>query len=253
MSRKQLLEMAKPILFNTEMVQAILKNKKTVTRRIVKYYGRTPTMDGKDKFYKIDENLNGTNPNRLYAGFYNDNDVFEYKGETMIDALYYPLYFKVGDILYVRETWQEVFETEYGRDRPFNIRELITNFDEIDKIKAGLSTQCSRPSDPAREKYYVFKASDIHYADSEDRLRWKPSIHMPKSAVRIFLKVKNVYVERLQEISNWDIKQEGLPYSEEKKKFIELWNSTIKKQDLNQYGWEANPWVWVIEFERTEG
>lgn len=261
MSRKQLLEMAKPILFNTEMVQAILKNKKTVTRRIVKYYGRTPTMDGKDKFYKIDENLNGTNPNRLYAGFYNDNDVFEYKGETMIDALYYPLYFKVGDILYVRETWQEVFETEYGRDRPFNIRELITNFDEIDKIRAGLSTQCSRPSDPAREKYYVFKASNIRYADSKDCLRWKPSIHMPKAIARIFLKVTDVRVERLQDITKEQALKEGIsvkwdngfdrftyPWEE----FMNTWNSTIKKQDLDRYGWEANPWVWVIEFEKGD-
>lgn len=223
MNKVELLQRAKPILFNVDMVQAILKNKKTVTRRIVKYYGRTPTMDGKDKFYKIDENLNGTNPNRLYAGFYNDNDVFEYKGETMIDAMYYPLYFKVGDILYVRETFAHTW-------RP-------------DSNDIGFIYKAD--GEPQEFPYW----GNVEQSKVEV---WIPSIHMSKKAARIFLKVKDVYVERLQEISNWDIKHEGLPYSEEKINFIELWNSTIKKQDFKKYSWDANPWVWVIEFEKVE-
>ena len=89
---------------------------------------------------------------------------------------------------------------------------------------------------------------------------WKPSIHMPKEAARIWLKVTNVRVERLQEITSEQIYREGVeveyPHAlngEEKRyAFSTLWNSTIKKSDLDRYGWDANPYVWVIEFERGE-
>ena len=218
MAREELLKVAKPILFSQEMVKAILEGRKTVTRRAVKYYGRTPTMDKKDKFYKIDENLNGENPNRLYAGFYNDNDVFEHEGETIIDAIYYPLYFKVGDILYVRETWLKADDGYYYRADETSI------------------------SKEAREQYGY---------------KWKPSIHMPKSLARIFLKVMDVRVERLQDITEEQAIKEGVKLPSVKanyvNSFIPLWNSTIKKQDINKYGWDANPFVWVIEFERING
>ena len=102
------------------------------------------------------------------------------------------------------------------------------------------------------EKYYK--------NGKEVAIRWHPSIHMPKEAARIFLRVTNVRVERLQEITTNQIEQEGVeteyPHvlnGEEKKyAFQNLWNSTIKKSDLDRYGWNANPWVWVIEFERCE-
>jgi len=217
MNREELLKNAKPILFNTEMVQAILEGRKTVTRRVVKYYSRTPTKDGKDKFYKIDENLNGTNPNRLYAGFYNNNDIFYIDGEKHIDALYYPLYFKVGDILYVRETWAKIDDLPYDN--------------------------------------YVYRTD---YGTTEDdsfppsMYKWKPSIHMPKEAARIFLKVTDVRVERLQDITPNDIDREGTPFGltiAPYNGFSRLWNELNTKRG---YGWEANPWVWVIEFERVE-
>ena len=250
MTKEELLKIAKPILFNTEMVQAILEGRKSVTRRITKpqpthhYYEDCSSVDWID--------TGGNNWACKNCG----GEIAPFTGKSRIRAPY-----QEGDILYVRETWQEVFETEYGRDRPFNIRELITNFDEIDKIKAGLSTQCSRPSDPAREKYYVFKASDIRYADSEDCLRWKPSIHMPKELARIFLKVTDVRIERLQDITIKGIEKEGYPHEIDFSYtpiatqgimfewWVNTWNSTIKKQDLDIYGWKANPWVWVIEFE----
>ena len=93
------------------------------------------------------------------------------------------------------------------------------------------------------------------------RTGWRPSIHMPKEAARIFLRVTGVRVERLQEIDkHWDsYDKEGVrnPKFENisiamQEKFISIWNSTIKPADLEQYGWGANPWVWVIEFERIE-
>ena len=89
-------------------------------------------------------------------------------------------------------------------------------------------------------------------------LRWKPSIHMPKEAARIWLKVTDVRVERLQEITETQAQSEGCNSGlltgacTARGQFEALWNSTIKKSDLDYYGWSANPWVWVIEFERCE-
>lgn len=105
-----------------------------------------------------------------------------------------------------------------------------------------------------------------------DGLKWHPSIHMPKEAARIFLRVTDVRVERLQNITKDGAIAEGaetdeyLDYEEWatavappgskmitlRDYFSELWDSTVKKSDLDRYGWDANPWVWVIEFERVE-
>lgn len=127
-----------------------------------------------------------------------------------------------GDILYVRETWKE-----------------------------------------APKGYYYYE--DWQKDDIADVTKWHPSIHMPKEAARIWLKVTDVRVERLQEISEDGAKAEGANFKngknvgfEEKmnrtaiERFTEIWNSTIKKSDIDRYGWDANPWVWVIEFERCE-
>ena len=83
---------------------------------------------------------------------------------------------------------------------------------------------------------------------------------MPKEAARIWLKVTEVRAERLKDITHVDIIMEGVmpeylnSRSGEKTRedFIRLWNSTVKKSELEIYGWNANPWVWVIEFERCE-
>lgn len=85
---------------------------------------------------------------------------------------------------------------------------------------------------------------------------------MPKAAARIWLKVTDVRVERLQDIDGQGVLKEGLnspvhPKADyfnmnQREMFEDLWNSTIKKSDIERYGWEANPWVWVIEFERCE-
>ena len=93
--------------------------------------------------------------------------------------------------------------------------------------------------------------------------KWKPSIHMPREAARLFLRVTDVRVERLQDIDDDGAKAEGANYQDGKNvgweekmrrtaidRFAEIWDNTIKPADLHLYGWEANPWVWVIEFER---
>ena len=120
-----------------------------------------------------------------------------------------------GDILYVRETWKK-----------------------------------------APNGYYYYE--DWQRNDIADVTKWKPSIHMPKEAARIWLKVTDVRVERLQEITEVQAQAEGCNSGlltgacTARGQFEDLWNSTVKKSDIDRYGWDANSYVWVIEFERCE-
>ena len=195
----------KPILFNTEMVRAILEGRKTVTRRVVKdmdiINGWDCEADGTPIAY-IDQATGDSYP------------------PTM------PCPHHPGDILWVRETWA--------------------------KSMAGT---------------FMYRADDKAIMVE----RWHPSIHMPKEAARLFLRVTDVRVERLQDIT--DYRAEGIHPSEaceecfavcggcdplnsptgcdnEIDAFAGLWDRTVKPADLPLYGWEANPWVFVIEFER---
>ena len=194
----------KPILFNTEMVRAILNGRKSCTRRILK--GGIP-FDEKAEYWNV-----------LKKGEWSGPICSEYFIKQCSP-------YKPGDILYVRETWSLRFDGEKC-------------FYKADK-------------NTSREEKCLLDYDDV---------RWHPSIHMPKEAARIFLRVTNVRVERLQEITSEQICKEGVeveePYAlngEEKRyAFSNLWNSTIKKSDLDRYGWDALPWVWVIEFERCE-
>lgn len=137
--------------------------------------------------------------------------------------------YQLGDILYVRETWCGLPVNEAGHMRGHTI--------------------------------YYYKA-DGELRPKGWRGTWHPSIHMPKEAARIWLKVTNVRVERLQEIAAESALAEGadkyihtngeLDENMTITSFIGIWNSTIKKSDLDRYGWNANPYVWVIEFERCE-
>ena len=109
---------------------------------------------------------------------------------------------------------------------------------------------------------FWYKADDKPWMSKD--LLWKPSIHMPKEAARIWLKVTDVRVERLQDITGLSVQKEGIEVdpnecaskfdfiSELFLLFQRLWDPTIKKSNLNHYGWDANPYVWVIEFERCE-
>ena len=194
----------KPILFNTEMVRAILDGRKACTRRLVK-----PQPDEKHT-YPLGFVTDSTEKKEVGCfGF----GIDEYGGSIQ----YAKPPYQPGDILYVRETWKK-----------------------------------------APNGYYYYE--DWQRNDIADVTKWHPSIHMPKEAARIWLKVTDVRVERLQEITSEQICREGVeveyPHAlngEEKRyAFSTLWNSTIKKADLDRYSWDANPWVWVIEFERCE-
>ncbi len=184
----------KPILFNTEMVRAILDGHKSVTRRLVKpqpvfpdgEIGTPARCDDGSWCFKIDQ--------------YHDVYDFEIKPPYQTD-----------DILYVREAWQQYY---YGS--------------------------------------YAYRAGHRFEADKG----WRPSIHMPKEAARLFLLVTNVRVERLRDITDDQLIAEGisgifnrLDYGLGRYSFSEIWDGTIPKGKLPIYGWEANPWVWVIKFE----
>ncbi len=203
----------KPILFNTEMVRAILDGRKTCTRRICKDANEytVPDMD----FYNADK--------RTYAVHnFADKEQMEQLSTAERTCPICP-----GDILYVRETWCALPVNEAGHMRGHSV--------------------------------YYYKA-DGDLRPEGWRGNWHPSIHMPKEAARIWLKVTDVRVERLQEITIDAIRNEGLSSMAVHagdmeialKEWEILWNSTIKKSDLDRYGWDANPYVWVIEFEQCQ-
>lgn len=210
-----------PILFNTEMVRAILDGRKTCTRRSVSFRQFLGMLPDKCKNAAPDEFLKGKR--MMFKPYCDMTDA-----ELIMTAYKAP--YEPGDILYVRETWKK-----------------------------------------APNGYYYYESWQRN--DIADVTKWKPSIHMPKEAARIWLKVTDVRVERLQDITSKEAKNEGvgnlfydtIGYSDKdygtevdpeygiaKEQFAWLWESTIKKSDLDRYGWQANPWVWVIEFERCE-
>ena len=191
----------KPILFNTEMVRAILDGRKTCTRRICKDANECTVPDM--EFYNADK--------RTYA-VHNFADKEQMEQLSTAERTC-PIC--TGDILYVRETWKE-----------------------------------------APKGYYYYE--DWQKDDIADVTKWKPSIHMPKEAARIWLKVTNVRVERLKESTEVQAQAEGCNSGlltgacTARGQFEDLWNSTVKKSDIDRYGWDANSYVWVIEFERCE-
>ena len=186
----------KPILFNTEMVRAILNGRKTCTRRVVKHN----TEKVLDSPYHMEHS--------------------EMEDAWLIRRLCRAPY-EPGDILYVRETF----------------------------IQAAAHT-------------FWYKADDKAWMSKD--LLWKPSIHMPQEAARIWLKVTDVRVERLHDITENGIKNEGIRLkqkdcvskfdyiSELYFLFSRLWDLTIKKSDIDHYGCQANPYVFAIEFVKID-
>lgn len=193
----------KPILFNTEMVQAILQGRKTVTRRVIK----------------------GLPQGNVFISWDIENGISTFDATGHIKDL--KMRYMIGDILYVREKWQ--------------------------KSPAGT---------------YLYKTDNNGNLSNGHVDKWKPSIHMPKEKARLFLRITNIHVERLQSIRYYEVYQEGInsvnicnecmhthPCATEQslgcccliQLFKDLWNSTIKKSD--KYGWNANPWVCVYGFE----
>lgn len=223
--------MEKPILFNTEMVQAILSGRKTQTRRIIKQKYENADIEWFTNKY-------GT---RLV---YAQNDVAEpvYDPETgttkhkmrAIEEIKKPC--NLGDILWVRETWKKYYK------------------------RVGEGENCYLKA------FYGYKADENINVPSEFYdAQWKPSIHMPRAAARLFFKVTNVRVERLQDITEADALAEGIKicpsggYVMPGNNYDKIGLCHSSAEMAFRVGFEEiypdtndNTWVWVIEFERIE-
>lgn len=227
MTREELLKVAKPILFNTEMVRAILDGNKTVTRRAIKLDLGLAGTDKLDSSYLYipDE----------YGDYHDAKDLCRYQK---------------GDCIYVRETFRYVSIGEVTYEGECIWEEDVVQF------KAS--------EEEFDEKYRGYIG---------EYEKWRPSIHMPKELARIFLKVSDVRVERLQDVTEEQAEKEGAETEEfleymdwadsvapvdvpctfptVRDNFAKIWDSTVSKKDFDKYDWESNPFVWVIEFERV--
>lgn len=240
MNKSELLQIAKPILFNQEMVRANIDGLKTVTRRLIKF-------------------PQGCNPQ--WSGYVADGPVVY--GSHNVPTVKAP--YKEGDVLYVRETWCSAYDGE----KFFYLADKHTK----------------------REERTLLDYDDV---------RWHPSIHMPKKAARIFLRITDVRAERLKDINGEQAYMEGVrvdvppillthehdplslipkgfeQWSKNRQqdwyqstaraiyiaqcdlssalinKFKAVWNSTVAPDAMDTCGWDANPWVWAIEYERIE-
>jgi hypothetical protein len=200
-----------PIIFSTDMVKAILEGRKTMTRRVIKPQPHIPILAHSVAIAELSRDLLKRCP-----------------------------YGQVSDRLWVRETW-------------------ATN-----DFFTGIS------SNDLKELYYEQKGVQLFYrADCDPwhtkhgfTVRWRPSIFMPRWASRITLEITELRVERLQEITDRDCEREGLDnpcgyYCDEAvghvdhqgtiNNFAKLWDKLNAKRG---YGWDTNPWVWVISFKR---
>lgn len=208
MTKQEILEKAKPILFNTEMVRAILDGRKTVTRRVVK-----PQMELPEGEFRYDGVQDGFHALELLSGGDEPTERYFTCGKPFAVG---------GDYLYVRETYGD-----YG----------------------GRTAYYTYKADyPIGATGYWFEKEKINWCDLP---KWKPSIHMPKEAARIFLKVTSVRVERLQEITDEQARAEGMGSpSYPLIQFKDLWRELYDFKD--NCSWDLNPWVWVIEFEKVK-
>lgn len=267
----------KPILFNGEMVRANRDGRKTVTRRIANVNTDIPCVGRKDHSFVWDNFSGGEATGFVcrHCGFGVSPPHSRYPcGTSVFRPRYMP-----GDILYVRETFTKdggryYFRADYESDY----------LDACETLSGGYPAECR--NHPGCEGC-VRESTRIH---------WRPSIHMPKEAARIFLRVTDVRLERLQEITVSQAAAEGIddlmPCEDAEElcdycsledqlkgvhcyggnvymcegthckeaydawveefigEFASLWDSTIKKEDLPLYGWDANPYVWVIEYEK---
>ena len=211
------------MIFNGEMVRAILDSRKTQTRRIMKPQPGPCPRGGHwwpSNVFKtmlhVEEEMQ--NSKGGWGGLVGDACPF---GD-------------VGDRIWVRETFQGP----------------LFDYDLMDSY-------CKDPTPFEKPEFCVYKADGKpapEFFDADDNLHccWRPSIHMPRWASRLLLEITSVRVERIRSMSQDDARAEGVIAAsgpmEAGLAFRELWDSIYGEES-----WKANPWVWVIEFERIEG
>ncbi|HGW4115642.1 TPA: morphogenetic protein [Serratia marcescens] len=210
----------RPVIFNGEMVRAILDGRKTQTRRVVsdRHLHLIDVASQVGECYPLESGIDHANS----QSYYREHCPFG----------------QVGDRLWVRETWQgPLVDEEHLDDYRAN----------ADKFQA-----------PEFCEYAADGGTRPEFCDLDDNTRqgWRPSIHMPRWASRITLEITAVRVERLNDIGVDDAKAEGVKagvcpgheHMMHQVAFSELWQSIYGEES-----WSANPWVWVIEFRRVGG
>ena len=252
MTRSEILSIAKPILFNTQMVIAIDKGIKKQTRRVA---GDIPKIESCEKHIFIRDDFCG--------GGYTGYDCEKCGFGVSFPHMRYPIgssflrpRYNEGDYLYVRETWcvNNGYPAAFGFDVAYKASPKINS--------------CMFDSAERYNKFCKF----------EDKPNWQPALFMPKEAARIFLKVTKVRLEPLKDIITGDymtpvnINREGVYEACSNCKYVngecadyikdgmcglvrefrQVWNSTINIKDISIFGWEANPWVWIYEFEKID-
>jgi hypothetical protein len=217
-----------PILFSAPMVRAILEGRKTQTRRVVKF--KNTFLKGLTGQVQEHHEMKACYPMPC-GGFvfwsHKVGKAFSDRAYKDDEGGYLCPYGQIGDRLWVRETWAKsptgfIFKADYNVDDGFG------------SVVVDMNTGTTIP------------------------LVWKPSIHMPRVISRISLEIVNIRVERVQEISELDAQSEGIVWKKDfgngletrdaRDPFVMLWNSI---NDPRGFGWNVNPWVWVIEFQRA--
>jgi len=208
----------RPIIFNSEMVRAILDGRKTHTRRVVKpqpqYPGaaeycfeKHPYAPSAVKGTPLEDKCNPKDEKNTWLEY----DSFENCTGVLGDCPHG----QPGDRLWVKETW------------------TFLGIDDADGLES--------------ERQIGYKANSVDgYSNVIDPPKWKPSIHMPRWASRINLEITDVRVERVQDINIKQARKEGCHLNSPVLEFQKLWNSINEKRG---FGWNKNPWVWVIEFK----
>jgi hypothetical protein len=225
-----------PILFNGEMVRAILEGRKTQTRRTMKSQPSRDTRGTMSKVFPANANFDdGRAVYRCPSG-------------------------KPGDRLWVRETWRPYswypneWTVQFKADNKVSdiaIPDTLKGLDWHDRLIEQLSDECISAG-------MELDDDGLFQWDGVDNpIKWRPSIHMPRWASRITLEVTDVRVQRVQEISEEDAQAEGVIQScacspdqewNYRGGFLSLWHSIYAKHG---FGWDVNPWVWAITFGRV--
>lgn len=215
-----------PILFNTDMTGAILDGRKTATRRKI----------GGDIANRFDVESDG----KTVASYIDQATGDRHNPITLCQ-------YQPGDILYVRETWAfwPCIECENLNGETCKLNKAPVIHEDRDTTSEGC---------------YIYRAG----SPDPCRITWRPSIHMPKAAARIWLRVTDVKIQRLQDMTLDDFIQEGVQirpeayndpenaYAQAKRIFIGIWDSTLHGSDKDKYGWDANPWGWTVAFEQCK-
>lgn len=244
----------RPILFNAKMVRAVLAGHKTQTRRVIDWK-------------KVARQSGTTKGNLAWSTLLDGWAVFDGNGDADICEVRCP-YGKVGDRLWVRETWR-VYSWHEAEPVVIQTRDELTH------------ETSDEGSDQDYEEWYermvIQSGEDMEKAgatindttgeydwDGENEelpTRWRPSIYMPRWCSRINLEIVNIRVERVQDITAEDALAEGIHpvvtdnkgHSYHRSQFMHLWDSINVNRNAGAYSWYKNPWVWVIEFKRIEG